>query len=235
MLAMAVGCVVLARWQWHRLEDRRIDNALISQGLSSEPAALAELTRTAQDGDAVDWRRTTVSGRYDAADQVVVRNRSLSGSTGYYVATPMTTSDGARVWVVRGWIPAGPDARTPSTVPTPPAGVVEVTGYARPFETAVDETGLPPGQIQRLSTDNLQESTSATPFWLQAIDEDPAGRDAPDRLAPPSLSEGPHLGYAVQWVLFSIGAVVGGVVLIRRQREYFESDQNAAIEPDAEG
>jgi cytochrome oxidase assembly protein ShyY1 len=230
MLVMAIGCVLLARWQWLRLEDRRVDNAVISAGISSAPASVATLARAAEQGQVVDWRRASATGRYDVRDEVVVRNRSLAGNAGYYVATPLRTDAGLRVWVVRGWIPAGPDARTPSSIPDPPSGTVEVTGFLRPFEQAVDESGLPAGQVQRLSSPALgaDDGAGAARFWLQAIDETPVPAEAPDRLPPPSLSEGPHLGYAVQWVLFSIGAVVGGVVLIRRQREYFAEDVHAA-------
>ena len=32
---------------------------------------------------------------------------------------------------------------------------------------------------------------------------------------------------AIQWVMFALGALIGGMILIRRQREYFAEDQEA--------
>jgi hypothetical protein len=50
---------------------------------------------------------------------------------------------------------------------------------------------------------------------------------------PPELSEGPHLGYAVQWFIFSAIALVGYPivlrrVLIRRGKEVDDDDPPAA-------
>ena len=46
--------------------------------------------------------------------------------------------------------------------------------------------------------------------------EDPAPATSPLREPRPALDEGPHLSYALQWVVFAIGALVGFVVLARR-------------------
>ena len=43
-----------------------------------------------------------------------------------------------------------------------------------------------------------------------------AGRDSILAVAPPELSEGPHLGYAVQWFIFTAIAVVGYPLVLRR-------------------
>jgi cytochrome oxidase assembly protein ShyY1 len=234
-LVMAVGCVLLARWQWSRLDDRRVANAAITANENQPPVAPDGLAAAGADtpADDVQWRSVTTTGEYLPDGQRLVRQRPFNGANGYYVLAPLDT--GARdrppavLWIVRGWIPAGPDARTPSQVPELPTGVVTVTGRARPWEPPVDETGLPSNQIQRIGPDALNSAVAAPsyPFWVQAASEDPAPDDAPARLPEPKLTEGPHLGYAVQWVMFSLGALVGGFVLIRRQREYFAEDQAA--------
>jgi cytochrome oxidase assembly protein ShyY1 len=98
----------------------------------------------------------------------------------------------------------------------------------------VDEQGLPAGQIQRISPGALVQAVpdEPYPFWIQALQEDPEPSDVPQRLPEPKISEGPHLGYAVQWVMFAIGALVGGMIIIRRQREYFAEDQAALAATD---
>ena len=47
--------------------------------------------------------------------------------------------------------------------------------------------------------------------------ERPQLRDHPERLPAPEPSEGPHLAYAFQWFLFALLALVGYVVLARRE------------------
>ena len=42
--------------------------------------------------------------------------------------------------------------------------------------------------------------------------------DLPVPIPPEELSEGPHLSYAIQWFTFATIAVVGAVVLLRRER-----------------
>jgi cytochrome oxidase assembly protein ShyY1 len=241
-IVMAIACVLLARWQWSRLDDRRAANTVINANESLpavDPSALAPAGAETPRGD-VQWRLVRATGTYDDEGQRLVRQRSLNGGNGYFVITPLVTlgpdRTEAALWVARGWIPAGPDARTPSAVPEPPSGEVTVTGRARPWEPPVDESGLPPNQVQRIGPGALSAAVDgpAYPFWVQAALEDPAPAEVPQRLPEPKLSEGPHLGYALQWLMFSIGALVGGIILIRRQREYFTEDQ-AALTAHEEG
>jgi surfeit locus 1 family protein len=47
----------------------------------------------------------------------------------------------------------------------------------------------------------------------------PGGGLLPRRLPPPSLDEGPHLNYAIQWFAFATIALVGaGAYLISKHR-----------------
>ena len=44
---------------------------------------------------------------------------------------------------------------------------------------------------------------------------------------PPVLDDGPHLGYAVQWIIFSICAVIGWFLIVRKTVK--ANDQKAAL------
>jgi surfeit locus 1 family protein len=56
------------------------------------------------------------------------------------------------------------------------------------------------------------------PAYLQLRSSDPAqGGAYPEPLPEPTLDEGPHLGYAVQWFLFSAIAMVGYPLILRRR------------------
>lgn len=245
-IVMAIACVFLARWQLSRLDDRREANASVVANESARavpPRELGSPGAPAPIGD-VQWRSVVARGEYLPNAQLLVRKRSFDSATGYYVITALSTrgetpSEAAVLWVVRGWIPAGADARTPSSVPPAPTGEIVVEGRARVWESATDEAGLPPGQIQRIDPSALSPTITADggadvyPFWVQAAAERPTPDPEPQRLAEPKLTEGPHLGYAIQWVFFAGGALVGGIVLVRRQREYFAEDQALAAEATA--
>ena len=56
------------------------------------------------------YARVRATGRYDAAHQLLVRNRPLEGQVGYYVLTPLVTDAGPALLVDRGWVPAGATA-----------------------------------------------------------------------------------------------------------------------------
>jgi cytochrome oxidase assembly protein ShyY1 len=61
------------------------------------------------------------------------------------------------------------------------------------------------------------------PGYVDLVSSDPAQAAGLTPIPLPELSEGPHLSYALQWVLFAGVAVVGFVLLIRRERDYADS------------
>jgi cytochrome oxidase assembly protein ShyY1 len=55
------------------------------------------------------------------------------------------------------------------------------------------------------------------PFYLDLIDSIPPIADTAPLPTPlPTLDDGPHLSYAVQWFIFSIAVVVGWVLAVRK-------------------
>ena len=58
------------------------------------------------------------------------------------------------------------------------------------------------------------------PGYVDLVSSDPAQADGLTPIPLPDLTEGPHLSYAMQWVLFAVVAVVGFVLLVRRERDY---------------
>jgi hypothetical protein len=50
---------------------------------------------------------------------------------------------------------------------------------------------------------------------------------------PPPLSNGPHLSYAIQWFIFSVIALVGYPIVLRRQA--YGRDRSADVWPDELG
>jgi cytochrome oxidase assembly protein ShyY1 len=228
-LLVAATCVLLGRWQLHRLEARHANNDLITRNASARPVPAAELLGVDR-GPAADrqYARVRATGRYDAAHQLLVRNRPHDGQVGFYVVVPLVTADGPALLVNRGWVPAGESATDVPDVPAPPAGDVTVVGRVRPSEPASTRGGTPPaGQVTRIDVPQIQRDLPYDVFggYADLVTERPAPRRAPVAIDAPETSEGPHLAYAFQWFLFACLALGGYVVLARREA----ADRRAAV------
>ena len=164
----------------------------------------------------IDWRAAGAVGEYDATEQVLVINRSQNGRAGVNVVTPLVLADGRAIAVTRGFLPLGVDA------PPPPTGRVEVVGVLR--ATEVRRTGQPtepPGrrsEFFRLDLPRLggQLAQELLPLSLTAAASKPADDPALEPVPLPELTEGPHLSYAIQWIIFSVCVAVGWVLALRR-------------------
>jgi cytochrome oxidase assembly protein ShyY1 len=217
VVALVMVFVELGRWQLRRLDDRREFNAAVTASGSATPVAVDQLP---SDG-AAEWTAVRAEGRYEGDDELLVRNRTLQGTNGFYVVTPLVTDDDLRLLVLRGWVPAGSTARETPDVPSPPTGQVSVTGRLRTSETArrALEADVP-GQVTALDTraigDLLDESVYEQ--YVELTAQDPPAADVPTLLPAPEVTDGPHLAYAVQWFAFAVIAVGGWVLLVHRER-----------------
>jgi cytochrome oxidase assembly protein ShyY1 len=229
--------VLLSRWQFARLDQRRHANAVITSNASQSPVPVDSVMRpgepTSSIGDDQTWRQVTATGHYDLAGQVLVRKRPFEGANGFYVATPFVTSSGSVLVVNRGWIAAAGGAVAVQEVPAPPTGTVTVVGRVQPSESAPSPqpSDLPRGQVTDLDVALVGGSTGVYPGYVDLLSSDPAQADGLTPIPLPELGDGPHLSYAMQWILFAFVAVGGFVVLIRRERDYaVDSVPVAAVE-----
>jgi cytochrome oxidase assembly protein ShyY1 len=218
---LCTGFVLAAQWQLDRNDQRQALNAVVDANVQQPPVPVERLLSPADPvGADVEWREVTATGTYDTGAQLLVRNRQIEGGgAGYEVLTPLMTEAGTAVLVNRGWVPAGATARTLPDVPPPPSGEVTVRGRVRLSETTPDREDPPAGQVIAI---DLPRVAQALPYplyggYVQASSEQPAPTAAPVRLPVAETVSGPHLSYAVQWVLFLVVAVVGGVILLRRE------------------
>src|SRR5262249_9468429 len=152
------------------------------------------------------WRQVTATGTYDAAHQLLARNRVRQNVNGYEVLVPLRTADGVDLLVDRGWIDAGPTASAPAHLPAVPTGQVTVVGRIRPAEHARSNAGLPAGQVQRIDPAQVAELTGRPTYggFVNLVRETPPQADAPAVLLTPDQADPggwwkpPHLAYAVQ-------------------------------------
>jgi len=233
--------LLLSRWQVHRLEERRAANQLVIDHSSQTPVPVTQVMASGAPlssvGDAQRWIPVTATGHYDDARTQLVRKRPLDSRPGFWVATPLVLSDGTELVVNRGWLEASGSATVVQAPPAAPTGLVTVTGRVQPSEDAPDPqpSDLPAGQITDLSVPLVSGGGAAAfPGYIDLMSSTPPDSAELTPIALPDLSEGPHLGYAVQWVLFAIVAVVGFVVLVRRERQYGAAADDAAAVPATE-
>jgi cytochrome oxidase assembly protein ShyY1 len=216
-----VVMINLGFWQLRRLDERREFNATIEARYDAPPADLDDLLPEPGDeraAEAVEWRPVRASGTYLPDEAVFVVNRSQNGLAGRNVAVPLLLDDGRVLVVNRGFVPLGVD------VPRVPSNEVDVLGRLR----TTQERGL--GQlsdpaegelteIQRIDLPRLasQLPGGVVPMYLDLVASDPPETGPfPEPVAAPTLGEGNHLSYAVQWFIFATAVAVGWVLAVRR-------------------
>ena len=147
VLALLVVMINLGLWQVRRLEERRDLNALQAERTA---AASSELwrpwtprwpARVIPTPVPLEYRTVEATGRYLAGDEVAVRNRTLGGSPGVWLLTPLELADGTALIVNRGWVPQS--SSDPATRPAAPVagGEVVVRGVIRLSEAACRPRG----------------------------------------------------------------------------------------------
>jgi cytochrome oxidase assembly protein ShyY1 len=214
-LLLIAGCLWASQWQFHRGEDRKARNDKIELRISQSEGELESLIG---DVAANEWRTVTTSGRFDPANQILLRNRYFEGKYGYGVLTRFTSEQGKVMWVDRGWVQAGASATVVPQTPEVPSGPVSIVARLRLDSSLPSGSffALPSsGETGLLSRLNAQSGLESENYYLDLI----SGSDpllipkAPAEV--PSLSDGPHLAYAVQWALFA-ALVLYGRYLIRK-------------------
>jgi cytochrome oxidase assembly protein ShyY1 len=219
--ALAAACAALGMWQLERRNAVVADIGRIQANYEQSPVPYEEATADFATYDPLrEWTPVKLTGEYDTAGQVVVRNRPMNGQPGYEVLTPLRLADGTAVIIDRGWLPIGNDnPGRPDSVPAPPEGTVTVTARIKPGEPAVNR-GAPEGQVASIDLKGyaatLGYPVRTGAYGLMAA-EDPAPEIAPAQFPKPSLNEGPHLSYSLQWFAFGVLLFVGLGYAARQQ------------------
>jgi surfeit locus 1 family protein len=230
ILAIVVGVVITAGfvrlgfWQLDRLDQRRETNATI-EGRLSEPTRPLEgiLGHYGDDVDEMLYRRARVEGVYRIDDEFVSIGRIVSDESGILVATPLDLADGSVLIIVRGLVP--PDTSGPPAQGyEPPLGTVSLVGRIDDGEEPlrIGESDPQDGHLEALSRIDLAYidqwvDGDVLPITLILEEQSPTDRRAgPIRVPPDELTEGSHLGYAIQWFSFAIIVGVGVGLLVHR-------------------
>ena len=232
LIIAAVAAAVFVRlgiWQLDRLDQRRAHNAAVLAQYTAPPVELDSLRAPAMS----PFRRVHVRGSYDHSRELLLANRPRRGSPGVHILTPLHRSENdSAVLVVRGWV-YSPDAAHAPTERWREDSATGDLGYVRHY--------VPPstGPRQELQGNTVRELDFATisaripyplaPYLVVLVSDgdqgviapvstETSGPEHPVRLGPPTLGEGNHLSYAVQWFSFAAIAIIGAAVLFMRWR-----------------
>lgn len=238
VLAAAAVMARLGIWQLDRLEWRRSLNARVMEQQAADPLALDQDTLDL-DLYSMEYRRVTVTGVYLPEDEIVLRNQVWMGEFGSQLGVKLFTpllieGTDTAILIERGWIPEDDADDRAAYVEE---GTVTLSGQLRRAETDYDlnemlhpDPTLAPDQSRLETWNNLdlerlsdQMNVTLPPVYLQRM---PSGEQAEPPFANPpelDLSEGPHLGYAIQWFAFAALLLAGYPFFVQRQ----EAKRNA--------
>ena len=121
VLLLAYACLLLGRWQWHRLESKKTNNAIIRTNESAAPVPVEQVLSEGQDPDSSQqYAVVSATGTYDVAKTIIIRYRTDDhGAAGVDVVVPLVTPSGTALLVDRGWVATSNQAITdPSQVPS---------------------------------------------------------------------------------------------------------------------
>ncbi|WP_425841650.1 SURF1 family protein [Microbacterium sp. PA5] len=230
-VVFAIACGFLANWQFTRSAERDEQLELIATNYDADPVPLDELVPQGASFDPADeWHPVTLTGEYLSDQQLLARNRPHGGTSAFEVLVPFRLIDGRVIIVDRGWVPPGESSPEPDAVPLPPEGEATVVVRLKPGEP-LPRSGrsAPDGQVPTihlpLIADTIASGAAAlTDVYGLMVSEDPTPATAPQALASPSADPGPHLSYAIQWILFAVMGFVFIWYMIRTERRHRRED-----------
>lgn len=236
-LVLAAIMVALGFWQLARYHQHSAVNARVAAAAAAPPVPMTSVLKIGSRPAADQaWTKVTVSGRYDAAHEVLARGRTVDGAVGFEVVTPLVLSDGSAVLVDRGWVPPAPGgAVARPNVPPAPSGQVTVVGRVHLPESRADRPSQAEGrtEVRRISPATLA-ATVPHPLYGGYVVMDKQQPPADQAfVAIPSDHENAwqNAGYVVQWWMFAALTLVGFGWGARREAQGPPADEIAPTSP----
>jgi len=218
-LLLIFGCVQGALWQYERYETRHANNELIRKNISIA-ALLTEDELSSKTASEIAWRSISLEGNFDPSKEFLIRNRYHEGKYGFGVITLFISNSGKRYWIDRGWVIAGKDAQTPPVIQKVDSLPIEITARVRTSEIESRVQGsvfaLPVADsTPKLVKWNSEQAIETEPIYFDLISSSNPEVTPEVATALPELSDGPHLAYSFQWILFIFLVLFAWYLVIR--------------------
>lgn len=214
--------MALSMWQFARREEARVEIERVLTNYESPALPLTEVLPTLDSFSEDDkWKPIVVTGVYLPEEQLIVRSRPREQQAGVEVLTPLLTETGDVFIVDRGWLPANDSSTDPYVLPEPPAGTVTVVARLKASEASIPGREMADDQVATvelpLIQDVLGKPTYTGAYGLLESEDPTPTEAAPLPALKPSLDEGAHLSYALQWIMFGVLAFIGLVWAVRNE------------------
>lgn len=212
LLGLVAAIVVLFGWLglWQlNVSQQKAQTELLQQVEAAPEAPIDDVLppQTSITGAHVG-RSVIAAGRYDAENQVLVAGRRLGDQVGTWVLTPLVVdATGARLAIIRGFVPEG------TSPPPPPPGPVTVAGTLQPQEGPPDQRQpMPEGQVQTVDLSSFVNTWPSDVYnaFVFADTETPPATGAAAQVTPvppPAVDPGGlnwrNFAYAIQWWIFA--------------------------------
>ncbi|MCU7845990.1 MAG: SURF1 family protein [Candidatus Thiodiazotropha sp. (ex Monitilora ramsayi)] len=196
----------LGIWQLDRAEQKR--NLSASQETRRKMPALS-LNNGVPEADDLAFRQVSAEGEYLVDKTVLIENRKHLGKTGFHVITPLRLNGSDQVVLVnRGWIPLSQYDGIESLALQ--NNNVEVRGTIHRPQAPAIELGKPDKGVKAipqwpyLTLENYSawSGLQVLPITILQSPDDPHGFVR--RWPQSSISDGMHIGYAIQWFAFAL-------------------------------
>ena len=205
--------IELSGWQFDRYHQRIDRNKDFVTAVAGVPIPIENISQL---NNLKQWGKVSLSGQYLDAKSKLVRKRYLKNSLGFWVLTPFQLANKEIILVNRGWIPSANSSTSELAIPNSPTQQVLIEGYLRPMEKfKANPTDLPSNQINDINTEKFQGNIYPN-FYVQVGKSNPAEKDI-GIIDLPEVSNGPHLSYAIQWILFALLLPIGWYVLLKNE------------------
>lgn len=230
VIVFAIVCSLLGAWQFARRAEARTEIDRIDANYDAAPVPVDEVLPRLDSFEADQrWTPVIATGRYLSDEELLVRNRPMSGNPGFEVLTPLLLADGTVFVVNRGWVPTGELQDNPDLVPPAPAGEVTVTARLKAGEPTLASRRTVEGsdQIPTLNLPQVAELVDRPTYtgaYGLLVAEDPAPEVRPRAAIRPARDEGPHLSYALQWFVFALLGFVGLGWALRQEYRIVNAD-----------
>lgn len=208
----SIACWFLSQWQLSRHDQM---NALIQRidKNYSMPAVPGSQWIKQHPNPALsnEYLALEFKGSYVANSCLLVRNRPRSGQPGFEQICVFRAKSGDLLFVNRGWLATGSSQDSPDDLLLPTSDETTLVGRVKLPESP-DMRSAPRGQLMSVNLAQAKKKLAAdvaeakSSFYLLAESESPRAKRTPLYSTKPQISEGNHLSYAMQWVIFAIMA-----------------------------
>ena len=206
----AVACGFLANWQWNRRTQVVKAITRLDRNYAHSLVPIDTIVRRV-DGFSIryEFRPVLLSGHYLSDKSLLLRNQINNGNPGFDQLVPFQLDSGKVLTIDRGWLSTGNLHDLPDHIPAIVAGHVQIVGRLIHAQQP-DSRQAPKGQAMAIRPQvlnqqwHLPERNLYTAVFGQLVAESPKSKVLPVLADKPELSEGNHLSYAFQWVLFAV-------------------------------